>query len=97
MFEMRPKGSIGFDADNSSVLACGVCQEAFGNVVLEALASGLPVVTIPEVGAVEEIEGELKEGILIDPDDLKELKMKILRLLDKDRWPSLSTAARQVA
>jgi len=72
-------------------------QEAFGNVVLEALASGLPVVTIPEVGAAEEIDGVLGEGILINPDDLDELRLKILRLLDKDRWPDLSNAARQLA
>ncbi len=72
-------------------------QEAFGNVVLEALASGLPVITVPEVGAAEEIDGELREGILINPNDLDELRMKILQLLDKNYWPDLSHAARQVA
>jgi UDP-glucose:(heptosyl)LPS alpha-1,3-glucosyltransferase len=72
-------------------------QEAFGNVVLEALASGLPVVTIRGVGAIDEIEGDLLEGVLRDPDDLEELKRKILRLLERDRWPALSRAAREVA
>ncbi|MFQ5849122.1 MAG: glycosyltransferase family 4 protein [Candidatus Binatia bacterium] len=72
-------------------------QEAFGNVVLEALASGLPVITIPGVGAAEQIEGDLREGILVNPGDPEELKKRILRLLDKDRWPNLSRAARQVA
>jgi len=72
-------------------------QEAFGNVVLEALASGLPVVTIPEVGAAEEIEGDLRDGIIVNADDPEELKDRILRLLSKSRWPLLSKAARNVA
>lgn len=72
-------------------------QEAFGNVVLEALASGLPVVTIPEVGAAEEIEGDLRRGIIDDPDDIGEMKRKILWLLDKERWSSLSQAARRLS
>ncbi len=72
-------------------------HEAFGNVVLEALASGLPVITTPGMGATEEIEGNLKEGILINPNDPEELRMKILRLLDPARWHGLSQEARQLA
>ena len=72
-------------------------QEAFGNVVLEALASGLPVITVPGVGATDKMEGELKEGILSNPDDPIELKSKILRFLDPARWSSLSRQARQLA
>lgn len=72
-------------------------QEAFGNAVLEALASGLPVVTVPEIGATEKIEGDLREGMLFNRDDPEELKAKVLHLLDKKRWPALSSAARLVA
>ena len=72
-------------------------QEAFGNVVLEALASGLPVITVAGVGPTDKMEGELKEGILADPDDPIELKRKILRFLDPARWSSLSQQARQLA
>ena len=72
-------------------------QEAFGNVVLEALAAGLPVVTVPEVGATDKIEGVLKEGMLVDRNDPAEMKQKILRMLNKDRWRLLSEAARRVS
>lgn len=45
-------------------------QEAFGNVVLEALASGKPVVTSRAVGAAELLNGSLRELIADGPDDL---------------------------
>jgi UDP-glucose:(heptosyl)LPS alpha-1,3-glucosyltransferase len=72
-------------------------QEGFGNVILEAFATGLPVVTVVGVGAAEVIEGELQEGIVNNPDDPAELKNKILALLDPVRWEILSRKARQVA
>ena len=72
-------------------------QEAFGNVVLEALASGLPAITISGLGAMDRVEGDLKEGLLTDPDDAEELRTKILRLLDPVRWHRLSQKARQQA
>jgi len=72
-------------------------QEAFGNAVLEALAAGLPVVTVPEVGATDKIEGVLREGMLVDRNDPVELKQKILRMLDRDNWHLLSEAARRVS
>ena len=44
-------------------------QEAFGNAVLEALASGLPVLVSREVGAAEIIQGPLAQGIVERPED----------------------------
>lgn len=72
-------------------------QEAYGNVVLEALASGLPVVTCAAVGAAESLHGELRQGIVTDPDSARELKEKIEWGLDRERWPALSRAAREAA
>src|SRR5690606_37606075 len=51
----------------ADVLALPSLQEAFGNVVLEALASGLPVVVSREAGAAEILRDPLSEGILDFP------------------------------
>lgn len=72
-------------------------QEAFGNVVLEALASGLPVVTVAGVGAMDRVNGLLSEGILANPDDPNELKAKISGMLNRSRWALLAREARQAA
>ncbi|MBI4527652.1 MAG: glycosyltransferase family 4 protein [Deltaproteobacteria bacterium] len=72
-------------------------QEAFGNVVLEALASGLPIVTIRGVGATDQMDGPLREGILKDSENPEELRGTILKLLDPSQWPFLSREARRIA
>ena len=72
-------------------------QEAFGNVVLEGLASGLPVVTCAAVGAAESLEGELRGGIVADATGRDGLRKKIDWGLDRERWPALSQLARRVA
>lgn len=72
-------------------------QEAFGNVSLEALASGLPILTASLSGASEILEGELRKGIVREPSDPKELQDCVLSLLDTSRWGVLSQAARDVA
>jgi UDP-glucose:(heptosyl)LPS alpha-1,3-glucosyltransferase len=81
----------------ANLLVLPSIQEAFGNAVLEAMASGLPVITVAGVGAMDKVDGDLKEGILRDPKDSRELKQKILYMLDPLRWPSLSQRARQTA
>jgi UDP-glucose:(heptosyl)LPS alpha-1,3-glucosyltransferase len=81
----------------ADLLVLPAIQEAFGNVVLEALSSGLPVVTVNGVGAMDLANGELSEGILSRPDDPLELKSKILQMLERDRWAAFSRAARQTA
>lgn len=72
-------------------------QEAFANVVLEALASGLPVITVAGVGAMDDVGGVLNDGILTNPDDPAELKTKILQMLDRSHWPLLAGEARKTA
>ena len=72
-------------------------QEAFGNVVLEALAAGLPVLVSCEVGAAEILEEDLSEGVVEQPDDRSELERKLLRLLERASDAAFARQARQIA
>jgi UDP-glucose:(heptosyl)LPS alpha-1,3-glucosyltransferase len=56
-------------------------QEAFGNVVLEALAAGAPVVTTRRVGAAELLDGELGLLVTDDPEDVVALGSGLARAL----------------
>lgn len=80
----------------ADILALPAFQEAFGNVVLEALASGLPVLVSRAVGAAEVLAGELAQGILTNPDDPLEVEAKVLHLLDQRRWRFMSEQARNL-
>lgn len=71
-------------------------QEAFGNVVLEALASGLPVLVSRAVGAAEVISGSLVSGIIERPDDGAELLAKLVSLLGKAGEEALRQEARSI-
>ena len=60
-----------------------VGQEAFGRVIIEAGASGVPVIATRIGGAVDIIEHE-KTGLLVKPGDIMEMVDSIIKLL-KDR------------
>jgi len=81
----------------ADLLALPALQEAFGNVVLEALASGLPVLVSRSVGAAEVVKEELEHGILDFPDDPLEIETKVLSLLSPAFWPRISEQARRLA
>jgi len=80
----------------ADLLALPSFQEAFGNVILEALATGVPVLTTKAVGAGELLLEELAEGILLRPDDPVEMQVKIRSILDRHRWPLLALKAREL-
>jgi len=80
----------------ADLVALPAFQEAFGNVVLEALASGLPVVVTKTVGAAEILTGSMEQGILHAPDDPSELERKMLSMLQSENWPRLSGEARRL-
>jgi UDP-glucose:(heptosyl)LPS alpha-1,3-glucosyltransferase len=72
-------------------------QEAFGNVALEALASGLPVIITRNAGASEILEGDLRDFILSRPEDIDALARMMHRLMDTRLRARLSSTARRVA
>jgi UDP-glucose:(heptosyl)LPS alpha-1,3-glucosyltransferase len=86
-------------ADVDAILAAAdvVCvpsrQEAFGNVVLEACAAGVPVVTSRRAGAAELLDGRLAEIVVDDPEDLAALGGALTRALGPEH-DGLALAAR---
>jgi len=80
----------------ADVVALPALQEGFGNVVMEALASGLPVLVSRDVGAAEIIHGPLVQGIVDRVEDLRELEEKLLLLLAASRDPDWIREARQI-
>ena len=81
----------------ADLLALPAAQEAFGNVVLEALSSGLPVLVSREVGAAELLSGALLRGIVDKPEDSVELERKLVALLEHAADPELIREAQTVA
>ena len=59
------------------------CEEAFGRILIEAGASGVPVIA-SRVGGVPEVISERKSGLLVPPGDPLALAQAMLALL-KDR------------
>ena len=81
----------------ADLMALPAAQEAFGNVVLEALSSGVPVLVSSEVGAAEVLSGALLQGIVEKPDDPVELEAKIVALLEHAAEPELIKEATTLA
>lgn len=81
----------------ADVVALLSIQEAFGNVLLEALASGLPVLVTRNVGACEIVQGPFREGV-IDVTDPREVQAdKLLALLKSSHQPEIRRKARSLA
>jgi UDP-glucose:(heptosyl)LPS alpha-1,3-glucosyltransferase len=80
----------------ADLVALPAVQEAFGNVVLEALASGLPVVVSGAVGAGEILKGELAYGVVDRGDDPRELEAALLKMLELSRLPHVAAEARKL-
>ena len=81
----------------ADILVHPTFYDACSRVVLESLASGLPVITTRYNGAGWLIS-EGKEGFVIeDPSAIKTLAEKIMVLSDPHRLKKASQAARQLA
>ena len=69
----------------STMLLLPSYTEGFPNVILEAMASCLPIVTTP-VGAIPEALKEGENCLYIQPGDVQSLKEKILNILKNPEW-----------
>ncbi len=68
-----------------------ITQEAFGRVILEAQAAGVPVVAT-KVGGVSEIIDHERTGFLVPPKDVHAMAREVLRVI-KDRTLAASIVA----
>ncbi len=81
----------------SDVFLFPTIYEPFGNVHLEALASGLPVITTKQSGASEIIENG-KQGFVVEkPEKTDEIAEKVIRLMDRNVNRRMSEEARKLA
>ncbi|MFA6610443.1 MAG: glycosyltransferase, partial [Candidatus Omnitrophota bacterium] len=77
------------------IVSATITPEAFGRVIIEAQATGVPVVSTM-VGGVVDIVEDGKTGLLCRPMDPKDMAEKILRIhRDADLCKSIVTAARK--
>ncbi|HZY60699.1 MAG TPA: glycosyltransferase family 4 protein [Candidatus Binataceae bacterium] len=65
----------------ADVLALPSLFEAFGNVVLEGMAAGLPVLTSARCGAAEVLPAQLKPFVVQDPTNPGEISQRLDALL----------------
>lgn len=69
--------------------------DAFGNVVLEAMATGLPAIVSDRAGAAEVVTEGKSGWVLPDPDDAVGIAQRILELASsQERLETMSAAAR---
>jgi UDP-glucose:(heptosyl)LPS alpha-1,3-glucosyltransferase len=80
----------------ADVLALPALQEAFGNVVLEALASGLPPVVSRTVGAAELLTDSLADGVVGDPDEPGQLTRALVKALRPCSHRERAESARRI-
>lgn len=81
----------------ADVVALPSLQEAFGNVVLEGLACGLPVLVSREAGAAEVLQGRMGGGLVDWAGGSEALESTLLFLVERSSDPAWGLEARALA
>jgi len=68
----------------SDILALSSLSEGLPNVILEAMASGLPIVAT-RVGGIQDIVKDGENGFLVDPENPEQIAEKINLFLEDDK------------
>ena len=80
---------------NNDIYISASMQEGMSNAMLEAMASGLPIVTTRCEGLAELIDGN---GIIVEKDNIEEIAKAVKRLADNpDLYKEMSSTARNRA
>lgn len=81
--------------DLDVLVSATITPEAFGRVIIEAHAAGVPVVTT-RVGGIVDIVEDGKTGLFTTPQNPKEMAEKIFKLYeDKDLWKRIAYESRK--
>jgi len=80
---------------NNDIFISASMQEGMSNAMLEAMSSGLPIVTTRCEGLAELIDGN---GLIVEQDKVEEIAKAVKRLADDpELYKRMSTAARKQA
>jgi glycosyltransferase involved in cell wall biosynthesis len=71
-------------------------HDAFGFVILEAMACGIPVITTSYAGGSEIIENGVS-GFVVDPEEPEEARARLRELAEPGRRAAMGAEARAVA
>lgn len=82
----------------ATILVHPARQEPLGRVLLEAAASGLPILTTRVGGSTEILRNPEFESLLLEPDDPMELSSRILKMIGDSQWlDDLNSSLRDMA
>ncbi len=91
----KPHSEIALWMSASDLFVLPSLREGFGLVALEALSSGVPIVT-SQVGGIPEFVKDGENGFLVEPGNPSEIAKKVRILLkDKKRHSNMSKRARE--
>ena len=90
---MGPTGRVNRWFGMADVFALPTSYEAWGMVIIEALAAGLPVLTAKTAGAALAVTGGSSGQLLDDPTDPNEVYQGLVRLRNGVEWSATAIAS----